>query len=120
MRRSSILVKRSSGGSNAGRTDERHAQHTCHARVLPLVRVQKSDTGADQIYRVAVYCLLLDAASVDGERERAARPAARTSRDSRDPGKSRGMRRLSRAQAAIVELFRYQVVVDHVECIDHG
>src|SRR6202035_3379884 len=58
MRRSSILVKCSSGGSNAGRTDERHAQHTCHARVLPLVRVQKSDTGADQIYCVAVYCLL--------------------------------------------------------------
>src|SRR5271168_867565 len=117
IRESSILVKRTRGRGNTRWTDERQPQHTCHAAVLPLVRVQKSDAGADQIYGVAVYCLLLDAAALDGEREEAAGPA--WTGNSGGPGKRASQRRRLEAQAAIVELFRYQVVVDHVECIDH-
>src|ERR1022692_4367703 len=116
---SSVLVKRCSCSAKAGRTDKPPAHQTRKLAVLPIVRVLNGDARADHIYRSSVYCLLCDAAPIDGEEERGGGTAGRSCCDCL-PGKSTArLHGLVKVHSAVGDLFRDQIVVYDIVGIGH-
>src|SRR5258706_11268343 len=112
----SVFVERYSYGRYSALGGKSSAEQTRHSRELPFVRIEKGDTRVHHIDGALSVRLRRDASPVDGKLEPG--PARTAPERGRGPLESAGsLCGRGSLQAAVIDLFRYQIVVYYLEGI---